>query len=302
MQSHTPPWYALARHDLGIAEIEGKAHNPAVLAYFAEAGHPNVRNDETAWCSAAQCTWLERAGFTSPKSLWARDFMKWGRAVKVPYPGCIAVFARGTGGHVGNFVRYSADRKKVLVLGGNQSNRVCEQWYPVNDGYYKLLGFREPQTWNLPNASPVIPSQPTPVYPYETPDDWQTVVEELRKDGSRTIEATDRAEMKAKGLQTGGIVATFLSLLYTVLNQAAPLLPMIGITAFGLLVIALAAWTLRDQIAVKKARADDHASGRHRGRGNVIESSTVGYTDQAVAVSAGGADREYVGTPGPDGG
>ena len=45
-------WMDIARGELGTREVPGPDDNPRVLAYYADAGHPDVRNDETAWCAA----------------------------------------------------------------------------------------------------------------------------------------------------------------------------------------------------------------------------------------------------------
>ena len=41
---------------LGIAEIPGPSHNPHILEWNAEAGHANIKDDETAWCSLSMCS------------------------------------------------------------------------------------------------------------------------------------------------------------------------------------------------------------------------------------------------------
>ena len=43
--------YDLAQEEIGTVEW-AKGNNPKVLAYFKDAGHPEVSTDETAWCAA----------------------------------------------------------------------------------------------------------------------------------------------------------------------------------------------------------------------------------------------------------
>lgn len=143
-QRGDPAWLKLARADLGVKEIAGAQHNPAVLAYFARAGFPQIDDDETAWCAAFANAKLEDAGYAGSKSLAARSFLSWGKKVTKPYPGCIVVFwrvsPRSWQGHVAFYVGETAD--KIRVLGGNQGNAVTVAEYPRA----QLLGYREPVT------------------------------------------------------------------------------------------------------------------------------------------------------------
>ena len=137
-----PKWLQLARGEIGVKEITGPEHNPAVIGYFRDAGFPEIDNDETAWCAGFANACLERSGYPGSKSLAARSFLNWGKVVKRPYPGCIAVFSRGDPrgwqGHVGFYVGESGG--KINVLGGNQSNQVSI----AGQSKARLLGYREP--------------------------------------------------------------------------------------------------------------------------------------------------------------
>lgn len=141
-QRGDPAWLKEARRHIGVAEVAGAQHNPVVLGYFAKAGFPEIDSDETAWCAAFVNAMLETAGYDGSKSLAARSFMNWGREVKRPYPGCIAVLTRGNPrgweGHVGFYVAERGD--KIKLLGGNQGNAVSLQEFPRA----QLLGYREP--------------------------------------------------------------------------------------------------------------------------------------------------------------
>lgn len=139
-----PKWLKLARSELGVKEIPGAQHNPAVLSYFRDAGFPEIDDDETAWCAGFANAILHRAGYSGSKSLAARSFLTWGKEISKPYPGCIVVFwresPRSWQGHVAFFIEENSTH--IKVLGGNQSNSVSIQSYPKS----QLLGYREPVT------------------------------------------------------------------------------------------------------------------------------------------------------------
>lgn len=119
------PYLKAAFADLGLSEIIGKKHEKRVLAMYADAGHSQIKDDETAWCAAAVGAWLKRGGEPNTKSLMARSYTKYGVACaankRVPR-GAIAVWPRGKppSGHV-NIV-LEDDGEFVTCIGGNQSN------------------------------------------------------------------------------------------------------------------------------------------------------------------------------------
>lgn len=134
-------WYDIARGELGVQEDTGPGSNPRVIEYLRsttlEGGAAST--DETPWCSAFANWCVERAGHAGTDSAWARSWLNWGKATKRPRTGCLVVLKRQVNkGHVGFFVNSTATQ--VRVLGGNQSNRVCEQEFPLAD----LLGYRIP--------------------------------------------------------------------------------------------------------------------------------------------------------------
>ena len=139
-----PTWLKLARAELGTKEAPGEANNPAVLAYYRDAGHPEINADSVAWCAAFAGAMLERAGVPCSKQLNARSYLTWGKEVKKPYPGCVAVFSRGDPrgweGHVGFYI--GEDTKGLQILGGNQGDAVSI----AHQAKSRLLGYREPVT------------------------------------------------------------------------------------------------------------------------------------------------------------
>ncbi|MGE0857394.1 MAG: TIGR02594 family protein, partial [Hyphomicrobiaceae bacterium] len=137
-----PDWLGEAWKEFGVAEVKGARHNGRILAMFKDAGHPEIVNDEVAWCAAFLGACVERSGHRGTRSLLARSYLNWGVAIDTPHVGAIAVLSRGADpalGHVG-FVVGEADGR-LYILGGNQSNRVSVAAFDRS----RLLGLRWPQ-------------------------------------------------------------------------------------------------------------------------------------------------------------
>jgi len=139
-----PKWLAQARLHVGVKEAKGDKHNPAILEFFRVVGHPEIDNDETAWCAGFVGAMLKTAGFPIPPvavNLAARSYQHYGKPLDEPRVGCIAVFKRGKSswqGHVGFVVDW--DDTHIRLLGGNQGNAVSIAAFPRTD----LLAFRWP--------------------------------------------------------------------------------------------------------------------------------------------------------------
>lgn len=120
-----PPHLKAAFADLGLSEIPGPKHSARVLELFKLAGHPEVKNDETAWCAAAVGGWLAESGYKPSGSLMARSYVKYGVACdlskRVPR-GAIMVWPRGAppSGHVN--ICLDDDGTFLTCIGGNQGN------------------------------------------------------------------------------------------------------------------------------------------------------------------------------------
>ncbi len=127
----------IAFGELGTEEISGKENNPEVLKYAKETGISGVTNDEIAWCSTFVNWVAMKAGLQYTKKANARSWLNAGVKVTAPEPGDIVVFWRESPeswkGHVGIFLGFSVDKKRVYSLGGNQGNRVSVSAYRVNN-------------------------------------------------------------------------------------------------------------------------------------------------------------------------
>lgn len=105
-----------------------------------------VDPSRTEWCAAFVNAMLHENDIPGSESvsdypLMARSFLGWGTRVKEPEVGDIVVFERGDEGwqgHVSFYVSTSQDGKSYYVLGGNQSDMVNLEAYPVR----KVLSIR----------------------------------------------------------------------------------------------------------------------------------------------------------------
>lgn len=138
------PWFDVAQAE----ETDGVAEpNPHILGYFKATDYrPLPTSTDTPWCGAFAAFCMAQSGSAAaaasiPKgAARAANWKTWGRQLPlqsndVPQ-GAVIVLTPGAGtggsGHVGFFVGYSADRKTVELLGGNQSNKVKKSTYPVS--------------------------------------------------------------------------------------------------------------------------------------------------------------------------
>jgi|CXWL01.1.fsa_nt_gi uncharacterized protein (TIGR02594 family) len=139
---------------LGLKEGAGKLNNKDVLDLYADAGHPEVKNDEVPWCAAFVGACLARANKPSTGTLLARDYLNYGKRLgKKPEMFAIGVMSRGNSsweGHVGYVVKFDAER--VWLLGGNQNNSVSVVSYPRS----RFLGFTKPEEKEVDKSSKEI--------------------------------------------------------------------------------------------------------------------------------------------------
>lgn len=125
-----PLWLSKARTHLGLTEVVGRTHNPVIMNWIDQLGaqvlgiKPN--DDETPWCGTFMAWVMKEAGINAPSiairaAQWGR-VGKWGRELVGPRLGCVLVFTRQGGGHVGLYM--GEDETHYHVLGGNQLNSV----------------------------------------------------------------------------------------------------------------------------------------------------------------------------------
>ncbi|TNI85197.1 TIGR02594 family protein [Aeromonas sobria] len=119
----TQRWVEEARRHIGLIEIKGSKHNPEIVAMWKAIKRGGIKDDETPWCAGFVGACLERVGVPSTRFEGARSYASWGEKLDKPVAGCVVVFSRDGGGHVG-FVVGQDHSGNLLVLGGNQDDAV----------------------------------------------------------------------------------------------------------------------------------------------------------------------------------
>lgn len=143
-----PVWLELAHQDCvdGVKEIPGPKYHEKIITYLSSVkGLSHFKSDEIPWCASAMNYWLKTAGVPHTNSPLARSLMTIGRPTEAPKEGDIAVFfdrRNDVHGHTGMFICYSHNKKRVLILGGNQGDEVSYYWYPVDGTYLYLASIR----------------------------------------------------------------------------------------------------------------------------------------------------------------
>lgn len=134
------PWIEEATKHIGLTEIKGPKHNATIIAWLQRL-NAWWFDDETPWCGVfvAQC--IEAAGLPIPK-YWmrAKDWLNWCVQINRPAYGCVVVFSREGGGHVG-FVVGIDEQGRLMVLGGNQKGQVSV----VPFDHDRVVGYRWPE-------------------------------------------------------------------------------------------------------------------------------------------------------------
>ncbi len=150
MKAAEPVWVGEARRHIGEREIKGPAHNAKILGWWAAIKRRGIRDDETPWCAAFVGGCLEAVGLVSTRFESAASYLTWGVKLDSPEVGCVVVFSRAGGGHVG-FVVGRDPSGLLMVLGGNQGDEVNVRAF----GRERVTGYRWPAPVPLPEARPL---------------------------------------------------------------------------------------------------------------------------------------------------
>ena len=138
-------WLDEAMKFEGLTEIKGSKHNPEIVAMWKAIKRGGIKDDETPWCAAFVGACLERVGIKSTRFEGARSYVEWGDKLSEPVKGCVVVFSRTGGGHVG-FVVGKDTKGNILVLGGNQADAVNVKAFPTT----RVTAYRWPTGEPLP--------------------------------------------------------------------------------------------------------------------------------------------------------
>lgn len=134
-----PAWLAIARTQIGVAEVPGKGDSPVIARWLRTLG-AWWTDDATPWCGTFVGWCLREAGQEVPRHWYrARAYLEWGVQTAQPDVGSVVIFERTGGGHVG-FVVGQDERNRLMVLGGNQGDRVSIA--PFDRA--RVLGYRWP--------------------------------------------------------------------------------------------------------------------------------------------------------------
>ena len=122
-------WIDEAKKHIGLKEIKGSKHNAQIVMFWKAIKRGGIKDDETPWCAAFVGAMLESVGIVSTRYESAKSYEKWGLKLDAPVYGCVVVFTREGGGHVG-FVVGQDKAGNLLVLGGNQGDAVNVRAFP----------------------------------------------------------------------------------------------------------------------------------------------------------------------------
>lgn len=139
-------WLDAARRDMGLRELPGAPTAPRIATMLKRLG-AWWSDDATPWCGTAVATWMLDADIVPPGSWYrAKAWATWGQPMARPAEGCVVVFERAGGGHVGLVVGETAGGR-LLVLGGNQGDAVSVAAFPRD----RVLAYRWPPGRDLPS-------------------------------------------------------------------------------------------------------------------------------------------------------
>lgn len=143
-----PRWVAEARKHIGQKEVPGPKSNSWILNLWVKIAPWLGRADDSVvpWCGAFVAHCLRTTGIEPPKAFYrASAYLSMGKPLPKPAYGCIVVFTRDGGGHVG-FVVGKNSQGNLMVLGGNQGDAVKISAFSTS----RVTGYRWPQSTMIP--------------------------------------------------------------------------------------------------------------------------------------------------------
>lgn len=125
------PWATEAAIYVGQQEVPGPGFNPWIKSMWLELRggawyweHYGKDDSKLPWCGGFMAFVMQRCGISFPtRYASAKAWLDWGTRLNKPLFGCLCIFGRDSGGHIGIAVGRDA-LGRILVLGGNQRDGV----------------------------------------------------------------------------------------------------------------------------------------------------------------------------------
>ena len=135
---------------LGVTEIKGIKNNELIVKWWIKLG-AWFRDDATPWCGLYVALCLKTTGHPVPAQFYrALKWLDYGLPCSVGV-GAIAVMKRQGGGHVA-FVAGRSTGGKIVLLGGNQGDKVCYTSVLAKD----IVAYRRPINSTIEYKMPII--------------------------------------------------------------------------------------------------------------------------------------------------
>lgn len=146
-----PRYLSIARNYLHLKEIVGLKNSPTIIKWLVSL-KAWWREDETPWCGVFVAACFQEAELPYPKMyMRAKSYLEHGEKLDKPCLGCIVIFERKGGGHVG-FAIGKNHAGKLIILGGNQGNQVSVLPFDMD----RVLGYRMPFGFSTGTTLPFV--------------------------------------------------------------------------------------------------------------------------------------------------
>jgi uncharacterized protein (TIGR02594 family) len=134
-----PAWLVIARKYVGIAEIPGELTAPIIAGWLVGL-KAWWHDDAVPWCGVFCAECMRESGLPLPQHWYrAKGWLEWGAVLGMPVVGCVVIYERRGGGHVG-FVLGQDQVGNLMTLGGNQGDKVSIRPFTRD----RVLGYRWP--------------------------------------------------------------------------------------------------------------------------------------------------------------
>jgi uncharacterized protein (TIGR02594 family) len=142
------PWLNEVGQYMGLHEVKDKKKLAAWLRFGGSVGDPS----KLPWCADLVETAIKKTlpdePFTGKLKInpyYSLNWLEFGIPTTMCY-GCIAIFVRPGGGHIGFVIGYDPKRKRYRLRNGNVSDKVCDSWLDAS----RCKGLRWPVTYTGP--------------------------------------------------------------------------------------------------------------------------------------------------------